>query len=77
MEQQSKAFITRLKQQYQISDENRIKPGIGEATRVLLRRVPDLVILRDKNDAAVTHLSILAKEKQVSILYQADLPYRA
>jgi hypothetical protein len=77
LQQQSKAFITRLKQQYQISDENRIKPGIGEATRVLLRRVPDLVILRDKNDAAVTHLSILAKEKQVSILYQADLPYRA
>ncbi|MDF1582232.1 MAG: cysteine protease StiP family protein [Methyloprofundus sp.] len=77
LQQQSKAFIAHLKQQYQISDENRIKPGIGEATRVLLRRVPDLVLLRDKDDAAVVHLSILAKEKQVTVQYQADLPYRA
>jgi len=77
LQQQSKEFIAHLKQQHQISDENRIKPGIGEATRVLLRRVPDLVLLRDKDDAAVAHLSILAKEKQVTVLYQADLPYRA
>ncbi len=77
LQQQSKEFIARIKQQYQVSDENRIKPGIGEATRVLLRRVPDLVLLRDKDDAAVEHLSILAKEKQVTVLYQADLPYRA
>jgi hypothetical protein len=77
LQQQSKAFIARIKQEYKVSDENRIKPGIGEATRVLLRRVPDLVLLRDKDDAAVVHLSILAKEKQVAVLYQADLPYRA
>ncbi|MCF7970226.1 MAG: cysteine protease StiP family protein [Methylococcaceae bacterium] len=77
LQQQSKAFIARIKQQYKISDENKIKPGIGEATRVLLRRVPDLVLLRDKDDMAVAHLSILAKEKQVTVLYQADLPYRA
>ena len=77
LQQQSKAFIARIKQQYKVSDENRIKPGIGEATRVLLRRVPDLVLLRDKDDAAVAHLSILAKEKQVTVVYQADLPYRA
>jgi len=77
LKQQSVDFIARIKNQYQISDENRIKPGVGEATRVLLRRVPDLVLLRDKSDVAVAHLRVLAKEKQVAIVYQPDLAYRA
>ncbi len=76
-QQQSKDFIASIKNKYHISNENRIKPGIGESTRVLLRRVPDLIILRDRYDSSVTHLKVLAKEKQVTINYQADLPYRA
>ena len=66
-----------IKTQYTISDENRIKPGIGESTRVLLRRVPDIILLRDRHDNAVVHLKVLAAEKQVPLVYQEDLAYRA
>jgi hypothetical protein len=77
LQQQSQDFIAMIKSQYTISDENRIKPGIGESTRVLLRRVPDIILLRACDDNAVAHLKILAAEKQVSVVYQADLTYRA
>ena len=77
LQQQSKKFIRQTKSNYQISHENRIKPGIGESTRVLLRRVPDIILLKDKQDKAVAHLQALALEKHVAIIYQADLPYRA
>ena len=30
---------------YGISDVNFVKPGIGETTRVLLRRVPNLILI--------------------------------
>ena len=60
-----------------VSDVNHIKPGIGEATRVLLRRVPKFLILRDKHASSVAHLKILAQEKCVPILIDCDLPYQA
>lgn len=66
-----------VKNEYGVLDENRVKPGIGEATRVLLRRIPDLLLLRDEYDAATEHLKVLAREKQVLITYVPDLRYRA
>ncbi|CAH1209738.1 PELOTA_1 domain-containing protein [Candidatus Nitrotoga sp. BS] len=60
-----------------IVDVNLVKPGIGEATRVLLRRVPRLLILRDPGALDVAHLKVLAKEKSVPLIIDADLPYQA
>ena len=54
-----------------------IKPGIGEATRVLLRRVPRALLLRDAAEPAVQHLAWLAREQQVPVETQATLPLRA
>ena len=54
-----------------IEDINLIKPGIGETTRVLLRRVPWKVLLderyRDKGE--LEHIVRLAAEKKVDIEY--------
>lgn len=46
-----------------------IKPGIGETTRVLLRRVPWKVLISPgcRNDPALMPILRLAEEKQVSI----------
>ncbi len=54
---------------FNISDINLIKPGIGEATRVLLRRVPWKILIRKGalGDASVRHLQQLAAEKAVDI----------
>jgi hypothetical protein len=73
----SQQFLELIKIKYGVLDENRVKPGIGEATRVLLRRVPDLLLLRDEHDLAIAHLKVLATEKKVPIIYVTDLPYRA
>ena len=77
LQEKSQQFLVGVKRDYGVVDENRVKPGIGEATRVLLRRIPDLLLLRDENDIAVAHLKVLAVEKQVSIIVDNDLPYRA
>ena len=70
-------YISKLMKQYSVSDINFIKPGIAETTRVLLRRVPERVILQNINSDEVKHLIQLAKEKSVIIDEQKDLPYTA
>lgn len=48
-------------------DRNRIKPGIAEATRALLRRLPDRLLVRDRTDPDVAHLLHLAKAGNVAV----------
>ncbi|MEA1051805.1 cysteine protease StiP family protein [Lamprobacter modestohalophilus] len=73
----SQRLIAELKSRFAIRDENLIKPGIGEATRVLLRRVPELLILRDAEIPEVAHLRQLADEKTVRCEVDPSLPYQA
>ncbi len=62
-----------------VSDLNFIKPGIGETTRVLLRRVPwkILVSSRLKGDKALAHIVKLAQEKGVPIEYYPLYHYKS
>ena len=73
----SRAYLAQALARYGIADINMIKPGIGEATRVLLRRVPRLLILRDESAPEVAHLKLLAQEKNVPVETDPDLPYHA
>jgi hypothetical protein len=75
--ERSHAYIGQAQHRYGISDVNLIKPGIGEATRVLLRRVPRLLLLRDRDHPAVAHLRLLADEKNVPVEIDPALPYLA
>lgn len=52
---------------YGISDINFIKPGIGETTRVLLRRIPWKVIINEKYAQAneLKHIFQLAEERNI------------
>jgi hypothetical protein len=70
-------FLHRTQTEYAIADINLIKPGLGEATRVLLRRAPRLLLLRDANAPEVAHLRHLAAEKCVPIKEDPRLPYQA
>ena len=51
-----------------IDDLNLVKPGIGETTRVLLRRVPWKVLVRDDAGPEVTHIRLLAEERDVPVI---------
>lgn len=52
-----------------IADINKVKPGIGETTRVLLRRMPWRVLVGEdfRNDPSLAHLLRLAEEKNVPV----------
>ena len=53
LQQQSKAVIQYFSQQFGVSNINRIKVGIAEATRAVMRRVPEHIFV--KNKAVVAH----------------------
>ena len=63
--------VKKLAEMFEINNINYIKPGIGETTRVLLRRVPWKVVIdeRYKNARELDHIRQLSLEKNVGIEY--------
>lgn len=63
--------VKKIAENFNIYDINLIKPGIGETTRVLLRRVPWKILINEnnKNDISLNHIKNLAEEKSVPIEY--------
>lgn len=73
----SDQFVGHCMAAYQASHRNFVKPGIGESTRALLRRVPDRLLLADPAAEDVQHLVALARSKRVPVECVAEMPYRA
>ncbi|WP_347902877.1 cysteine protease StiP family protein [Pseudomonas purpurea] len=71
--------VQQLAKRFGITNLNRVKPGIAEATRAVLRRVPDHVLVRDRTDHDVQLLMHLAEKAGIAIEeVGAELgPYRA
>lgn len=63
--------VRELARIFDVDDINLIKPGIGETTRVLLRRVPWKVLIDEshKNSHELGHVIRLAEEKDVPVEY--------
>lgn len=68
-----------IAEHFGISDINLVKPSIGEATRVLLRRIPWKLLISDRIDdkKCIEHLLRLAKEKNVEVVYYPLRNYKA
>lgn len=69
------ASVEAVRARYGISTANLVKPGIGETTRVLLRRVPWRVLLREADDPDHRHIRRLAAERGVPVEVVPDLAY--
>lgn len=71
--------VQKIASDYAIQDINLIKPGIGETTRVLLRRVPWKVLIGQKyrEDPSLRHIIRLAQEKGVFVEYYPLENYKA
>lgn len=71
--------VKKIAADFGIDDINLVKPGLGEATRVLLRRVPHcLLIAEDIDDTrCISHLLRLAEEKNVPVRKYPLKRYRA
>ena len=76
LSQVSHAFVGHLMARFD-AERNHVKPGVGEATRAMLRRVPDRLLVQDPTAPDVQHLLRLAEEKQVVVERIPDMPYRA
>lgn len=60
--------VNEIAEKFGVSDINLIKPSIGEATRVLLRRVPWKLLVHSLSDNEhLAHLYRLAEEKGVPV----------
>jgi hypothetical protein len=60
---------------YGVGSVNLVKPGVGETTRVLLRRVPWLVLARRGAGADLDHVRMLAEQRGAPVEEVDDLPY--
>jgi len=74
---ESEAMIAAIAADGGITDRNRIKPGIAEATRAILRRVPDRIYVARRNDADVAHINLLADKAAVPVIERNLRTYRA
>lgn len=63
----SQRVITHLAECYQVDSINHIKPGIAEATRALMRRVPEHVLVSDKSDQDLALLLHLASNLNIDV----------
>jgi hypothetical protein len=69
------ASVERIRAEYGVSTVNFIKPGVGETTRVLLRRTPWRILLRDPSAPEHEHIRMLAAARRVPVDVVPDLAY--
>jgi hypothetical protein len=69
------ADVERLSHEYGIGDVTLVKPGVGETTRVLLRRVPWAVLVRPGAGAELDHVRLLAEQRGVPVHEVPGLSY--
>ncbi|MFJ7200862.1 MULTISPECIES: phosphoribosyltransferase [unclassified Streptomyces] len=69
------AAVERISEEYGIHDVNLVKPGVGETTRVLLRRVPWKILAKRGAGADLGHIRLLAEQRGVPVEEVDGLPY--
>ncbi|MFF7339062.1 phosphoribosyltransferase [Streptomyces sp. NPDC008163] len=69
------AAVERISEEYGIHDVNLVKPGVGETTRVLLRRVPWKILARRGAGPDLDHIRLLAEQRGVPVEEVDSLPY--
>ena len=69
LQQQQLCFNTVdwIAQHYAVENINHIKPSIAEATRAVLRRVPERILIRDENNPHVQLLLHFAQQQNVPV----------
>lgn len=69
--------VARIGDRFGVSDHNLIKPGVGEATRVLLRRLPWKILVHPDHVEDLEHLLLLATDRGVEVQEYTDMSYAA
>jgi hypothetical protein len=67
--------VKTIQAEFEIGSTNYIKPGVGETTRVLLRRFPWKILMRDLSSPYVRHILMLAEEKGIEVVAYPGMNY--
>lgn len=67
--------VEKISTEYGINNVNLVKPGVGETTRVLLRRVPWKVLVNPEARADVAHVLLLAEQRGTPVEEVPGLPF--
>ena len=67
--------VKAIQEKFNITSNHFVKPGVGETTRVLLRRIPWKILINPNFKSDLTHILILAKERNVPIEEYTDMTY--
>ena len=60
---------------FNITNQHFIKPGVGETTRVLLRRIPWKILVNPQFSNDLTHILMLAEERNVPVEEFTEMSY--
>jgi citrate lyase beta subunit len=67
--------VERISEKYGIGNVNLVKPGIGETTRIMLRRIPWRILVRRGAGSELDHIRLLAEQRGVPIEEVDSLPF--
>jgi len=67
--------VLTIKEEFDIDSTHYVKPGVGETTRVLLRRVPWKILMKDPDSPYVQHIVLLAQERNVEVIPYPNMSY--
>jgi len=67
--------IESIRHKFNINNINLIKPGIGETTRVLLRRIPWKILVDSFDNPDLKHIFKLAQEKDIPVELYSNMCY--
>jgi len=70
-------FMTALADRTGITDPVRVKPGVGEASRLFLRKKPTSLIVKSLDNPDVAHLLALAEKSGVPVEVWGDITLQA
>jgi hypothetical protein len=73
----SEHALSDLAREFGVSDFNRLKVGLGETVRVLLRRMPHRVLLRDTQSADGRLVERLARMRKVEVEVRPQMFFQA
>lgn len=67
--------VQKIQKIYDIDNINLIKPGVGETTRVLLRRIPWKILVDSLDNLNLRHIYRLAEDRKVKVEVFKDMSY--
>ena len=67
--------VQAVQAEYGIENVHRVKPGIGETTRVLLRRLPEGIVVDPRHAGRLDHVLMLARDRGVPVHERTNAVY--